>query len=1569
MRFSRTAVALLASMWCMLGSTCVRALVGDFLTANYTIPKGGPVPIVTMSGWTKRYQENGEDICSSDPTNKVCKCPCDSDLISITAKYRGGKTCLYPDEMLQNPQKEGQNLNSGRSQELCGSLGLAAASEEENVCGTVRGANGVCPSLKDGYTYASAKAYCAAANMRLCSASEVLNGVIPSDLACGLNSKYVWTSSKCIHCKVDTDDMHYALYSRPSETIFGTPRCVKSTDKSFKIGSNDQIEKVYPACCADTRRDAPVWTLAKDDVKSASVAGACGFKEVAVQDWNWKDTLAFNAAGTGFKQPKKTDCTSPGVSEQIGADCRTMHGPFFGGKTIVEKTFTDLPEHTAVKLSLRVWANDIWTSDEPVTIYTGSQDDSQMKLKWSQYREGSFTCIGQAGDKWHTYNNYNGKNGYMYGPGKPAWTNEGGAACFSFVSIAFEHTENSIKVGVGAQGLVGNSENPTSPITQEIQNAVNFQYYGFDLLQIWTSNNGTLKKPLHLLQWGQSGELVTVFSEIPFLNTSQTWTYFQTEPPDILTMAVTSPGYQSDDKCNKIKARCADVLPAEKQGSSCYEMHGPFGFGTNKVSTSIYVGDLSSRSVSMEVSLRLWAADSWNQDTEIFVYFHGSDTPHWKGNPRPCGNLVPCPSIMSEKEGLLDGRDPFAEGWNIYENYTEIYHPYIANIFPGVNGTACSQCGPLYIDKTFKVNVPSTTLKLAVGSTVSQGVSNEWYGFSHLTVKKVSFGITNGCPGQRCDQACLTWPGNIDFAKIMRYCHDEEDCNQNAPSQNSWSDCKQSLSLASRNEQCVPSPYGMFSAASKTKCLLCDEDFWCARSKDGTGFSNISFADPLRSNLTDPTKKRDVTLVRIVSYGSMANDGLKNNDATVSINNNSGVITKIMSGRGIENYWQCNDCFSSSEAKFTEADIGSTYTYFNETTGAEGLNNISIVLPEDHAWCISRFDIDICARPGRAEIEKVTCLGEWKSYNNIDEVTVGDIVKKSTGSFTGSVDGKDTLRFSYMNAQGISSGYLQRPKEWQRRTHCDLTKIPPTSQALVQFSGINLGPIVEYLSYGPNGEGYTIDDPSKRCMAETVPYFRAPYTNLICKLLRGVGTDLKFRIKTNKVGTSGMSSVSISYDNPVISALQPIAVPTTGGTEVILKGNKTYLQLLSWVSSASATLSLNGKEYSATAVGSDLLFTSPELTNSTVATTGIALTLSLQIIDASVGMIGRSQSPVVYLKYEAPVCLSIQVAPLKNGYETVQITLQGKNFGASGAVGRVKLCKHNQMCSFLNRNSISSWKHEQIIMLFTNYSFSEDAFPGIIYVIVGDTQSNALRFTKAPPVLANWTKNINYKFPTDAITDALSNTGKDYSIDFVVVGPELNTNNQKANWKVIMNPYTGVSNTTLSHCIDVRSCQLIGGGWMTTTKTMPSNGSLVYNAPYTHIKVIIPPGQGINVPLIFTRLDDSDNSNMIYFGGYEPPLLVDVIYSKKIVGSQAYGEYISKADELPGLPTGGAFVTVKGRNFGTLSGSLIGKWCVERIKDCTNSPTLCCKSWATTSTARRNVSSAHTDVEIFIPPG
>ena len=45
------------------GMAGVRALVGDFLSANGAIPEGGPSPVVTLSGWTKRFSSDGKDVC------------------------------------------------------------------------------------------------------------------------------------------------------------------------------------------------------------------------------------------------------------------------------------------------------------------------------------------------------------------------------------------------------------------------------------------------------------------------------------------------------------------------------------------------------------------------------------------------------------------------------------------------------------------------------------------------------------------------------------------------------------------------------------------------------------------------------------------------------------------------------------------------------------------------------------------------------------------------------------------------------------------------------------------------------------------------------------------------------------------------------------------------------------------------------------------------------------------------------------------------------------------------------------------------------------------------------------------------------------------------------------------------------------------------------------------------------------------------------------------------------------------------------------------------------------------
>jgi len=58
----------------------------------------------TPSSWTKHFTTDASgtavDVCDTDPTNAVCDCPCDSDLITFKQTLSGSKNCIYPADTL-----------------------------------------------------------------------------------------------------------------------------------------------------------------------------------------------------------------------------------------------------------------------------------------------------------------------------------------------------------------------------------------------------------------------------------------------------------------------------------------------------------------------------------------------------------------------------------------------------------------------------------------------------------------------------------------------------------------------------------------------------------------------------------------------------------------------------------------------------------------------------------------------------------------------------------------------------------------------------------------------------------------------------------------------------------------------------------------------------------------------------------------------------------------------------------------------------------------------------------------------------------------------------------------------------------------------------------------------------------------------------------------------------------------------------------------------------------------------------------------------------------------------------
>ena len=150
------------------------------LLASSTRASGGTSSIA-ISAWQKHFNEDGTDVCLENPGADVCKCPCDSDLITVTQLLGGAKQCIIPEE-LRNPTVAYEA--AGRSAKPCWQLSGVAVS---GVCATPKkcasdgtyarpkcqnqGKDGErCPSVlaEGAVNWEEAKTFCEHAHMRVC---------------------------------------------------------------------------------------------------------------------------------------------------------------------------------------------------------------------------------------------------------------------------------------------------------------------------------------------------------------------------------------------------------------------------------------------------------------------------------------------------------------------------------------------------------------------------------------------------------------------------------------------------------------------------------------------------------------------------------------------------------------------------------------------------------------------------------------------------------------------------------------------------------------------------------------------------------------------------------------------------------------------------------------------------------------------------------------------------------------------------------------------------------------------------------------------------------------------------------------------------------------------------------------------------------------------------------------------------------------------------------------------------------------------------------------------------------
>ena len=100
------------------------------------------------------------------------------------------------------------------------------------------------------------------------------------------------------------------------------------------------------------------------------------------------------------------------------------------------------------------------------------------------------------------------------------------------------------------------------------------------------------------------------------------------------------------------------------------------------------------------------------------------------------------------------------------------------------------------------------------------------------------------------------------------------------------------------------------------------------------------------------------------------------------------------------------------------------------------------------AWCLSSIKVRLCARPGKAKIVNI---------NGVNGVN------------------KDSLSL--------------------------------TDREKVVITGFNLGPVLDTVTYGPDGEGYTVSP--EECTIDD----KISFTQITCTVRPGIGTNHRWKVK------------------------------------------------------------------------------------------------------------------------------------------------------------------------------------------------------------------------------------------------------------------------------------------------------------------------------------------------------------------------------------------------------------------------------------------------------------------------
>ena len=282
-------------------------------------------------------------------------------------------------------------------------------------------------------------------------------------------------------------------------------------------------------------------------------------------------------------------------------------------------------------------------------------------------------------------------------------------------------------------------------------------------------------------------------------------------------------------------------------------------------------------------------------------------------------------------------------------------------------------------------------------------------------------------------------------------------------------------------EQCVPTPFGSVddkqgrsNPVDRSKCTLCDGDFFCSRNQTLTP---LEFIDPLRSDTNDPVAQREITKLMFKVKGDMGLDAVTNIDE----NNRAGIMVNNytlghLQGVGSAGTWQCNSCFETERFGLEmNQDLEKAYQYYDRNSAAggdNGRNRLIMNLPPKHAWCISNVQILMCAKPGPPKVNDV------RGYAGSDPAA--------------------------LNQRGGER---------------------------IEIIGQNLGPNTTFqeMRYGPEAK------PAYKVTNCTM--FPPRFERMLCMVSRGIGGPYHLRVLTDTLSVSSPPLVFLKYADPVVTSV------------------------------------------------------------------------------------------------------------------------------------------------------------------------------------------------------------------------------------------------------------------------------------------------------------------------------------------------------------------------------------------------------------------------------------------------